>query len=65
MRGYFYIETEEASIIQVFNLQGKKILDAISENSFKLDLGGVEKGLYTVRVIGQKGIQNYKIIKGE
>jgi hypothetical protein len=62
---YFYIETEEASIIQVFNLQGKKILDAISENSFKLDLGGVEKGLYTVRVIGQKGIQNYKIIKGE
>jgi hypothetical protein len=62
---YFNIETEEASTIQVFNLQGKKIMEVMKNNSFQLDLAGVEKGLYTIRVIDQKGIQNFKIIKDE
>ena len=62
---YFNIEIEEASTIQVFNLQGKKIMEVMKNNSFQLDLAGVEKGLYTIRVIDQKGIQNFKIIKDE
>jgi hypothetical protein len=37
----------------------------MKNNSFQLDLAGVEKGLYTIRVIDQKGIQNFKIIKDE
>ena len=61
----FYIEVQEASTIQVFNLQGKKIMEVMKSNSFQLDLAGVDKGLYTIRVIGQKGIQNFKIVKDE
>jgi hypothetical protein len=50
--------------IYLFDIQGKMILTKpIFGQKLELDLAGLPAGVYSLQVIGEKGVQNFKVVK--
>jgi len=62
---YFNIDLKELSTIQVFNMEGKKLMDVIKDKSFRLDLQKMVAGVYFLKVSNKNKSANFKLIKNE
>ena len=54
-QGHITIEAEQINYVSVYNLMGQKVFESVaSGDTFEMDLGGLEKGLYVIQIATAK-----------
>lgn len=61
---YLILKDDYASKVSLFSVKGEKLFDFPIENGFrKIDVSLLESGVYMLRLYGNEGIKDYKLIK--
>ena len=56
-QGHITIEVEQINRVSVYNLIGEKVFESVaSGDAFEMNLGGLEKGLYVIRIATANGL---------
>lgn len=62
--GMFMVDSSEAVVVAIYDITGKKIIEKnISAGTNVLDISNCTSGIYILKVAGNLGNANYKIVK--